>query len=144
MSHTNTVYNIYTFTVCFILFLRYKLLNLLIGSLTNPKPTFIQNENTIGEAVPLGEQKYAELSEEDFTQMKECWAVEYQSFRSVLTAYTHFERKHHQENARQRLRIRPRMTPVPSMAEWVPKESLRFTEKQLSMCKISPVIKVYT
>ena len=96
------------------------------------------NQDTVGEAIPLGKQKYAELNDDDFIQMKECWAVEYPSFRRVYDAYKAFANP---TNQRVRHRIR-RRTPIPSMADWEPDSRLEFTAKQLSMCKISPVIKV--
>ena len=72
--------------------------------------------------------------------MKECWAVEYLSFRTVFKAYNKFAKKMRQENRRHdRL---ARRTPVPAMADWIPKASLQFTDKQEAMCKISPVVMV--
>lgn len=107
------------------------------------KPRYRVDRHTIGEALPLGRQKYAVLSPDDFTQMKECWAVEYQSFRRVYDAYNAYVdkmRRHISSQARRRIH---RRTEIPSIADWEPHARLNFDEKQLAMRNISPVVMVY-
>ena len=133
--HTYTPYILYSSSAYIIHIHR-------IGSLANPKPRFVVDRNTIGEALPLGSQKVAVLNDDDFTQMKECWAVEYKAFRKVYEAYTAYANKERQaNNSSNHRRVRRRINP---MNDWEPHARLNFSAKQLAMCKISPVVKVHT
>ena len=108
-----------------------------LGTVANPRPTYILNEYSIGEVMPIGSQVDDRLSDADFLQLKECFAVEYQSFRELHEAYTSHVRRITADN-----RIRGRISQrIPQMKDWEPDFPL--SEKQQSMMNIQPKIRVH-
>ncbi len=112
-----------------------------LGTIANPHAVFIVNEHSIGDVLPLGEQVEDRLIPDDFKQLKECFAVEYGSFRHLLQAYEAHVDKIKKNNAK-----RGRITQkIPKLKDWEPADpNVQLTLKQIAMKKIQPRIRVHT
>ena len=111
-----------------------------LGSFANPRPFYEVTNDTIGHAVPEGEQRNRTLTPGDFRQVMECFAVQYKSFRRLLEAYdTAMLRM-----AKDLTRRGQDPTQLPSLEEWQPTRGTlsRLTAKQLSMKNMQPHVKV--
>ena len=109
-----------------------------LGTVANPRAAYVVNDHSIGDVIPIGEQVDESLNSDDFQQLKECFAVEYASFRMLLRAYDLYVDEIQKKNKRH-----GRIKQVsPSMKKWIPSEELGLSEKQHSMKLIRPRIRV--